>query len=258
MKQLLNGRNALVLGAVTLVFGAAGGAWAASTGGRTITVCVHHSGGALYKASKCKQQDKHLTWNLQGPQGKPGNNATINGVAAGGALSGTYPNPSLAGGSVGPAAISGIPAGRIDSSSSSVAANTDTYPCFPVPPTNLGFLSGGMTTGDTTTGACPAGHANDFVVPIAGAYLVTASVVLHDAGGVSADRYLYVRDGIVGSDGGTETNETSAADGNTTLSTSEVLHLPAGDNVVLDVKSSSAETISGLGNTQLGIAWLGQ
>jgi hypothetical protein len=36
-----------------------------------------------------------------GPQGPPGANGTINGVAAGGALSGSYPNPSIANGAVG-------------------------------------------------------------------------------------------------------------------------------------------------------------
>ncbi|WP_372789289.1 hypothetical protein [Paraconexibacter sp.] len=37
----------------------------------------------------------------KGDRGAPGSNATINGVAAGGALSGTYPSPSIAPGAVG-------------------------------------------------------------------------------------------------------------------------------------------------------------
>ena len=40
-----------------------------------------------------------------GPAGKDGSNATINGVAAGGDLAGSFPNPTIANGAVGAAAI---------------------------------------------------------------------------------------------------------------------------------------------------------
>jgi hypothetical protein len=38
----------------------------------TITVCVHHAGGGLYKASKCAAHDSRLTWNVKGPAGAQG------------------------------------------------------------------------------------------------------------------------------------------------------------------------------------------
>jgi hypothetical protein len=41
-----------------------------------------------------------------GAQGTPGTDATVNGVAAGGDLAGTYPDPTLKAGAVGPAALS--------------------------------------------------------------------------------------------------------------------------------------------------------
>lgn len=87
---------------------------------------------------------------------------------------------------------------------------------------------------------------------------MTASVQLQDAGSVTANRHLYIRDGNTGSDGGTEVNSTSGSDGTTTLSTSAVLYLPAGDAVFLDVTSTSAEAIRGGGNTQFSLAWLGR
>jgi hypothetical protein len=58
---------------VSALLAAGGGyALASSTGGKTITVCVKHKGGALYKAKKCAKHDKKLTWNKQGPQGIQG------------------------------------------------------------------------------------------------------------------------------------------------------------------------------------------
>jgi hypothetical protein len=52
---------------------AGGGAYAlASSSGGTITVCVMHIGGALYKAKTCAKRDSKLRWNNQGAQGVQG------------------------------------------------------------------------------------------------------------------------------------------------------------------------------------------
>jgi hypothetical protein len=52
---------------------AGGGGYALATrSGDTITVCVSHEGGTLYKAKKCAKIDKKLSWNRVGPQGQQG------------------------------------------------------------------------------------------------------------------------------------------------------------------------------------------
>ena len=38
----------------------------------TITVCVSHNGGALFKAPKCAKHDKKLSWHKLGPRGPQG------------------------------------------------------------------------------------------------------------------------------------------------------------------------------------------
>jgi hypothetical protein len=61
------------IAALALVVIAGGVTYAATNGApATITVCVHHSGGGLYKASKCAAHDSRLTWNVKGPAGPPG------------------------------------------------------------------------------------------------------------------------------------------------------------------------------------------
>jgi len=63
---------AAVLGAAALLIAAGGGYALASSSGGTITVCVRHNGGALYKAGKCAKHDSALSWNRQGPAGLQG------------------------------------------------------------------------------------------------------------------------------------------------------------------------------------------
>jgi hypothetical protein len=59
-------RSGLVLGVAGLLI-VGGSAYAlGASGSGTITVCVRHNGGALYKAGKCAKHDRKLTWDKQG------------------------------------------------------------------------------------------------------------------------------------------------------------------------------------------------
>lgn len=71
--QLFRGRGALAaaLGVVVLAAAITGGAYAAG-GSSTITVCVRHHGGTLYKAGRCRKGDTKLSFNRQGPAGPQG------------------------------------------------------------------------------------------------------------------------------------------------------------------------------------------
>jgi hypothetical protein len=60
--------GALATGLIVVAAGIAYGAGVSSQ----ISVCVHHNGGALYKAKKCAKHDSKLTWNTVGPAGARG------------------------------------------------------------------------------------------------------------------------------------------------------------------------------------------
>jgi hypothetical protein len=65
-------KAAAALGAAALLL-AGGAAYAlASSSGGTITVCIKHGAGTLYKAKKCAKRDNKLSWNKQGSAGATG------------------------------------------------------------------------------------------------------------------------------------------------------------------------------------------
>lgn len=68
----LRGTSLAAVGVCALLAAGGGYALASGSGGNTITVCVSHHGGALYKAKKCAKHDKKLTWNKLGPRGPQG------------------------------------------------------------------------------------------------------------------------------------------------------------------------------------------
>jgi hypothetical protein len=88
MRRVLASRAACAAAAGILVLLLAGGGYAIATSTGTITVCVRHSDGTLYKARTCKKHDKPLTWNIQGVPGKNGTNGT-NGTNGSNGTNGT-------------------------------------------------------------------------------------------------------------------------------------------------------------------------
>lgn len=60
------------VGLAALLVGGGGAYALASSNAGTITVCVKHNGGTLYKDRKCAKHDKQLRWNELGPRGIQG------------------------------------------------------------------------------------------------------------------------------------------------------------------------------------------
>jgi hypothetical protein len=105
---------------------ASGGAYAlASARSGTITVCVFHKNGVLYKANKCTFPDTRLSWNIvgrqgvKGPQGAKGQEGAKGATGATGATGTTgatgapgpqgVPGPQGAPGPQGPKGDTGAP-----------------------------------------------------------------------------------------------------------------------------------------------------
>ena len=109
MRRMLRGRGVPVtlVGIAALVAAAAAGAYATSGGG-TITVCVRHSDGGLYRARRCASRDGKLSWNLRGPKGRTGPKGAAGAAGAAGPA-----GPAGAAGAAGAAGVTSAWSGEV-------------------------------------------------------------------------------------------------------------------------------------------------
>lgn len=169
-----------------------------------------------------------------------------NGAAAGGALSGTYPNPGLANGSVGVSKFGTIPAAR---------ATTDLIQSIP---------SGSVTDVTLNTEAFDTANLHDnatnnerLTAPVAGVYQITGNV-RWDANNTGS-RFLDISASIGGRIASVWANATTGHP--TDQSISATFALAAGTNVFLEVFQDSGAAVNliknGTDDPNLSMVWIG-
>ena len=246
--------------AVGALFVAVGGTSFAAVSGSTVPdakgvfhACVNRASSAIRivtSTTPCRKPHGHgkhktlgefaVAWSQTGPTGPAGTNATINGVAAGGDLTGTYPSPTIAAAAVTPGKIGSIPA--------AVVTNTGDVS---IP----GDASHNILSFDTNQVNIDGVHSTTInssrlTAPIDGLYAVHAEVKW-GVGVMAGFREIEIYLGTFAAR--LAVNEIPDETGlGVAQEASALVHLHAGDYVTLSARQTSGSAISISGTTSEG------
>jgi hypothetical protein len=179
-----------------------------------------------------------------GAQGPAGSNATINGVAAGGGLTGIYPNPTIAAGAVGPTELGALP------HAIATATTTQTF-------TNSTQQQVNLDQASDTSAVTFSNPDDSLTIGRAGLYLINVSIEWTFSGGGSRDLLVTVN----GVQTGVSDQQNADVDGDTFGHATGIVRLGSGDVVSLSASQSSGADLStrdaGGAPVNLEVAWLG-